>query len=140
MMLVARATLPEDATSYPTHGICSSRCMGTEDYPLASKKHGIPLPWDEDRKAFSACIVIPRVVALDVVARKHASAPWKQLLQMQVRIVCEMDAYWHLAVAHASDWVAYPLGLHVNCNKNCLMERLGNIADHGVCFPRPCRL
>jgi hypothetical protein len=89
MVLLPRHTLP-DATTSPARSHCATLYMDAEESPGASTKHAIHLPWDEDRKAFCACLVIPRVVALDIVARRHASAPWEQLLQLQVCMVCDL--------------------------------------------------
>lgn len=83
-MLVPRLTLTEDTISFSAQSHCPTPCTDVGESLGDKPTHAIELPWEEGRNAFAACIVIPRVVALDVMARRHDAAPWQPLLQLQV--------------------------------------------------------
>ena len=83
-MLIPRLSLPEDSTSFSLHNRCATPCTDGGDTSGENSTPAVELPWDDGQQAFSKCIVIPRVLALDVVARMHAAAPWQKLLQLQV--------------------------------------------------------
>jgi hypothetical protein len=69
--------------SQPEMGIkASTRSSGSllEEEPVAA----VELEWDVQKDAFSACVVVHRVAALEIAARKSASDPWLPLLELQV--------------------------------------------------------
>lgn len=84
MMLVPRLAFDEDPILFSAHNRSATPCTDGGDCPADSMLHAVELPWDDDQQAFSTCIVIPRVLALEVVARSHSAAPWRNLLQLQV--------------------------------------------------------
>ena len=83
-MLIPRLSLSQEASRLAKNSSCSTLSSAADCQPAISTQ-AIELPWEEDKEAFSLCLVVPRVVALDVVARSDATAPWKLLFQMQVQ-------------------------------------------------------
>lgn len=87
IMLVPRLSLSEEESRLAHDSNCTSLSSAAECQPVISteaRSQTIELPWEEDKQAFSLCLVVPRVVALGVVARRDAGSPWQLLIQMQV--------------------------------------------------------